>query len=66
MTKGRKNLLLLKNCQSDDSTPEEATESLNSSRTVCRITAFITKWYVKMVVLETTCTTREHDTRENW
>ena len=66
MTKARKNLLLLKNCQSDDSTSEESTESVNSPRTVCRITAFITRWYVKMAVLETTCITREHDTRENW
>ena len=57
--------------ESDDSTSEEATlsetreaERLISSRTVCRIMASITEWYVKMAVLKTTNTTREHNSKE--
>ena len=57
--------------ESDDSTSEETTlsdtreaERLISSRTVFRIITFITKWYVKIAVLKTTCTTREHRSRE--
>ena len=57
--------------ESDDSTSQEATlsetreaERLISSRTVCHIMAPIIEWYVKMAVLKTTCTTREHNSRE--
>ena len=57
--------------ESDDSISEEATlsetreaERLISSRTVCRIMASITEWYVKMAVFKRTCTTREHNSRE--
>ena len=55
----------------DDSTSVEATlsetsdaERLISSSTVCRIMASITEWYFKMAVSKTTCTTREHNSRE--